>query len=143
MPNRHPRGRSEVTPAQIMAAYLEGIEDELFDAIVTAAALVAQADGRVEPVETGRLADFLDRRRFPSVFTRAEVSDAFERRTRELAELGGSEAAMDGLARQAGRSPARLVIAAGEEVAAADGHVDPRERQALQLIRAALAERRR
>jgi tellurite resistance protein len=143
MSNRHPRSRSEITPAQIMAAYLDGCEDDLFDAVVTAAALVARADDRIEPTEMGRLADFLDRHRFPSVFTRAEVSDAFERRIRELAELGGSEAVMDDLARQAGRSPARLVIAAGEEVAAADGHIDSREQHILQRIRVALAERSR
>jgi tellurite resistance protein len=126
-----------------MAAYLDGCEDDLFDAVVTAAALVARANDRVEPAEMGQLADFLDRHRFPSVFTRAEVSDAFELRIRELAELGGSETAMDDLARQAGRSPARLVIAAGEAVAAADGHIDSRERQILQRIRIALAERSR
>jgi len=38
----------------------------------------------------------------------------------------------------AGRSVARLVIDAGEAVAAADGHRHPRERRILQLIRIAL-----
>lgn len=137
MPNRNTRNR--LTPAEIMAAYLDDRNDELLDAVVTAAAVVARADGRITPVERGLLLDFMDRNGFLSVFTCSEILDAFERRVRQFDERGGAEEAVDDLGRLAGRSPARLVIAAGKRVAAADGHLHPRELHILQRIRRALA----
>lgn len=136
MPNRNARNR--LTPAEIMAAYLDDRNDELLDAVVTAAALVARADGRIEPVERGLLLDFMDRNGFLSVFTGSEILDAFERRVRQFDEHGGAEAAVDDLGRLAGRSPARLVIGVGKHIAAANGQPHPRELQILQLIRHAL-----
>jgi tellurite resistance protein len=121
-----------------MAQYLDDRNDELLDAVVTAAALVARADGRIEPAERGLLVDFLDRNGFLSVFTRNEILDAFERRLRDLDEERGAETAVDSLGRLAGRSPARLVIGAGKHIAAANGHSHPVERHMLQLIRYAL-----
>jgi tellurite resistance protein len=130
-----------MTPAELIAAYLDARNDELLDAVVTAAALVARADGRIEPVERGLLLDFMDRNGFLSVFTRAEILDAFERRVREFDEPGVAEVAVDELRRLAGRSPAHLVIGAGKRVAAADGRLHVDERHALKRIRAALAAR--
>jgi tellurite resistance protein len=138
MPHRGARNRLGATQAEIIAAYVDDREDELLDAVITAAALVAQADGRAKPVERGELLDFLDRNEFLSVFTRAEIFDAFERRIGELQEPGSLEPAVDSLGRLAGRSLARLVVDASEAVAAADGHLHPRERRILQLIRIAL-----
>jgi tellurite resistance protein len=138
MPNRKTRNHLRQTPAAIMAAYLNDRNDDLLDAVVTAAALVARADGRIEPVERGLLLDFMDRNGFLSVFTRDEILDAFERRVRQFDEEGGAEAAVDSLGRLAGRSPVRLVIGAGKHVAAADGHLHPRELHILQRIRRAL-----
>ena len=137
MPNRNTRNR--LTPAEVMAAHLDDRNDELLDAVVTVAALVARADGRIEPVERGLLLDFMDRNGFLSVFTRSEILDAFDRRVRQFDECGGAEAAVDDLGRLAGRSPARLVIGAGKRVAAADGHLHPSEARVLQRIRRALA----
>jgi tellurite resistance protein len=135
MPNRDARSRRNVTPAENMAAYLDGREEELLDAVVTAAALVARADNWVQPVERARLLDFLARNEFMSNFTRAEILDAFERRVRELREPSGPAIAVERLRRHAGRTPARLAIDVGEEVAAADCRLDPREQRILQLIR--------
>ena len=141
MADRYPGTGPKITPAQIMVTYLDDCEDELLDAVVTAAALVARADGRIEFVELDRLVDFLGRHRLLSAFMRVEVPDAFRRRLRELAEPRGSEAAIDSL-RQVRHSLSRLVIEAGEEVSAADGYVDSYEQQVLQLIRSAFAEAR-
>jgi tellurite resistance protein len=135
MPNRNTRDRRGTTPAEIMAAYLDDRNDELLDAVVTAAALVARADGRIEPVERGLLVDFMDRNGFLSVFTRAEILDAFERRLRQFDERGGAEAAIGSLGRFAGRSPARFVVGAGEHIAAASGRFDASELRVLRLIR--------
>jgi tellurite resistance protein len=139
MANRDTRKRSPMTPAQIVAAYLDDRDDELRDAVVTAAALVARADGRVEPAERGLLVDFMDRNGLLSVFTRHEILDAFECRVRQLDEHGGADAAVAALGRLAGRSPARFVIGAGKQVAAADGHFHPDELHMLRLIRHVLS----
>jgi len=113
-------------------------EEELLDSVVTAAALVARADGWIDPVECAQLLDFLDRNDFLSIFTRADVRDAFERRIRELREPGGPMAALVRLRRHAGCGLARLVIDVGEEIAAADCRLDSREQHILQLIRITL-----
>jgi len=90
MPNQRSHGRVKVTRAEIIAAYLDFREDEPLDAVVTAATLVARADGWVRPVERGQLLDFLDRKEFLSIFTRGEILDVFERCVRELSEPPGS-----------------------------------------------------
>jgi tellurite resistance protein len=117
-----------------MAAYLDDRNAELLDGVATAAALVARADGRVDPVERGVLLDVMDRNGLLAVFTRGEIVEAFEARVRELAALDGDDAAIDALGRFAGRAAARLLLDAGKHVAAADGHLHPGELRTLQLI---------
>ena len=90
MGKRNERRRFESKPAELMAQYWDAREDELLDAVVSAAALVARADGRIDGAERGQLLDFLERRGILSVFTPAEILDTFERRVRELNEPGGS-----------------------------------------------------
>jgi tellurite resistance protein len=143
MPNRNARHRVALTQAEIMAAYMDAREDELLEAVVTAAALVAHADGCIEPVERSQLLDFLNRNGLMSVFTRAEMLEFFERRIRQLDGENGAEVVIESLKRLAGRSTARLVVDAGEHVAAADGHLHPRELQVLQFIRIAVSSRSR
>jgi tellurite resistance protein len=140
MPNRNTRNRSDVTSAEVMAAYLDHRNDELLDAVSTAAALVAGADGRIEPVERGQLIDFLDRSELLSVFTRAEILDAFDRGLRELREPGGLATALERFRRHAGRPLARLLVNASEEVAIADCRLHPREQNVLELMRHVLEE---
>jgi tellurium resistance protein TerD len=139
MPKRNSRTRSKPMRAEIIAASMDDREDELLDAVVTAAALVARADGWVQPVEREQLLDFLDRNEFLSIFERADIIAAFEGRIRELRQPGGPMAAVERLVRHAGGRSARLAIEIGEEVAAADCRLDPREQRVLHVIRTALA----
>lgn len=141
MPNRYTRNRLDMTAAEITAAYMDDFQDELLDAAVTAAALTARADGTVEPGERREMLDVLRRNGLLSVFTRFEVIEAFESRLRQLDQPGGVGAAVAGLGRLAGRSPARVAIEAGERVAAAGRDVDAQELQILRLIRSALGRR--
>ena len=139
MQNRSSRKPSHMTPAEIVAAYLDDRDGDLLDAVVTAAALVARADGHIQLVERGLLIDFMDRNGFLSIFSCAEILDAFDRRVHQFEEPGGAEAAVDRLRRFAGRTPVRrLVIGIGRRVATADGHLHPFERHVLQRLRAAL-----
>ena len=139
MPKRKTRTPADITQAETRLAYLDYCENELLDAVATAAALVALSDGRADPVESGQLVDFLDRSEFLSIFTRGEIIDAFERRIRELGEPGASAHALKQLAQHARRPLARMIIDAGEEVATADCRLDPREQRMLRLIRIILA----
>jgi tellurite resistance protein len=134
MQKRNPRRRFEAKPAEMMAQYWEDRAAELLDAVVTAVALVARADGRIDAAERGQLLDFLHRKRVLTVFTPAEILEMFEHRVRELNEPGGPGGALNHLRRHAERSLARVIINAGQEVAAADGRIDTREQHILQLI---------
>jgi tellurium resistance protein TerD len=138
MPTQGIRRRVNVRRPEIITACLRHREDELLDAVVTAAALGARADGWVQPVERSQLLDFLDRKEFLSIFAREEILDAFERCVRRLREPGGLMAAVERLRRPATHLPVRLIIEVAEEVAAADCRLDPREERILELIRTAL-----
>lgn len=134
MRKREPRRRFEARPAEMTAQYWDDREDELLDAIVTAAALVARADGRIDAAERGQLLDFLHRKGIPIVFTPARILEMFERRIRELNEPGGAIGALKHLRRHAKRPPAGVIIKACQEIAAADCRIDPREQHILHLI---------
>lgn len=139
MPNRNTRNRLGVASAEITAAYLGDRDDALLDAVVTAASLVACADGRITSAERRLAIDFLSDSGFLAAFTRAEILEAFDRRVREFQEDGGAKTAVGSLGRFAGLTPARLIINAGEQVAVADGHLSAHELNMLRLIRVALA----
>jgi tellurite resistance protein len=137
MPSRNVRNRPRRTQA-VTAAHVAADQDELLDALASAGAIIACADGWIERAERDALADFMERNGFLSVLTRAEILDALDRRLRQLATDGGVEAALDSLGRYAGRAPARLVIDASRSVAEADGALDAREIHFLQRIHIAL-----
>jgi tellurite resistance protein len=126
--------RFHESTAEIVAAD----KDRGLEAIVTVAALVAGSDGWVDPAELSQLHDFLERHRFQSL-ARVHLRDSFERRMRELRAPGGFEAALANLSHHELLS--HLVIDAGEEIAAADGRLDPREDDILRRIRIAIRQK--
>jgi tellurite resistance protein len=126
--------RFHESTAEIAAAELRADKDRAFDAIVTVGALVARSDGWVHPAEFSQLYDFLDRHGFQRP-AHPDLRNFFERRMRELREPGGFETALANLNRT------HLVIDAGEEIAAADGRLDPREDDILRRIRIALCQK--
>jgi tellurite resistance protein len=138
MSNRYSRNSLGVSKAEVMAAWQKGRDDELLDAVVSAAALVARADGKADAVERAQTAYFLARYGRLATVTRADILDAFDHRLRHLRELGGTETAVESLRRNAGCAPARLIIETAEHIAAADGHFRPEEMHALRSIRKAL-----
>jgi tellurite resistance protein len=125
----------DATAAEMMAAYWEAHEDELVNAVITAAALVARADGRADAVEYDRLEDFLTRNGILSAVTPAAIRELFERRVREQDDPKTAMIALRQLGYHAERPLARVIIDAGEEITAADCRIDPRERRILQLLR--------
>lgn len=110
---------------------------ELREALVIVAALVGQADGRIDPVEREPLIEAIERYRLPSIFSRAYIVDAFRSRVRRIA-AGGRESALDELDWLAGTVAARPLSETAVRIATADGHLDVREREVLDLIQTAL-----
>ena len=141
MSSRHPIERLGMSTIEITAADVNQSEAALLDAAVTAAALVARADGVVQPIERVEMLGVLRRSGFLSATTRFDMLDAFESRLHQLETDGGVEIAVDSLRRFARRSPARIVVETAERVAAADRHVDGRELQILRRIHVALSGR--
>lgn len=141
MPNRRTCERLRMSASEITAAHINHSEDALLAAAVTAAALVARADGVVQPVERVEMLGVLRRNGLLSAITRFEILDAFESRLRQLDDDEGVEAALDSLGRLAGRSSAWIVVETAERVATADRDVDGRELQMLRLIHIALSGR--
>ena len=137
MPNWDLSDSLKIAPAEVIAGYVGSRKSEMLDAVITAAALVAQADRWVDRAERHQLIDFLERKRLLPV-TRFDVRDAFERRVRELREPGGIVTALDRLGRGNGRALAEFALEAAHEIAAADDQLDPREIRALNLLQATL-----
>jgi tellurite resistance protein len=125
-------------PTEIRAAYLEYRENDLLDAVVTAAALMARADGSLQLVERHRVVDVLADEGFLFVFTRKEILEAFERKLSDLRTASGPSAGVEQLKRFAGRPLSDFVIAVAEQIAAADCRVDRCEQRMLKLVRTAL-----
>jgi tellurite resistance protein len=112
--------------------------DALLEAVTAAGALVACADGRIAQAERDALVAFMESNGFLFALSRAQILDALERRLRQFKGAGGVEAALDRIARFAGRAPARLLIEVGRQIAAADGYLHKAELHCLQCIHIAL-----
>jgi tellurite resistance protein len=139
MESHKARPSRRAKPAHVAAAYLDFRDDELFDAIVSIAALVARADGWVQEVERRQLLDFLDENKLLAVFAREDVDTHFEHRVRELRLPGGPAGVIYRLRRHANSSIGPLIIRLGEAVAVADCRLDPREGEVLRHVRRVLA----
>lgn len=136
-------GRPLSRRAGTVAGYMDCHEDDLLDGVVSAAALVARADGWVQEAERSQLVNFVDRQGLLSVFERDDAVAHFERRVRELREPGGPAAVIRRLRRHRGKATAFFIVSIGEEVAAADSRLDPREQDMMQLVQDALEGRPR
>ena len=102
-----------------------------FDAVVSACALVASADGCVTPDERRRALDRMRRLHAVSIFGVEEALEAFETLIARIDRdcVDGVEIAETAVRRLKGRrGPSFLLIEATCDVAASDGSFDPEER---------------
>ena len=133
--SKHRTGwRPRVRRSRFVAAFLEPRDDELLDAVVSAAALVARADGWVQEIERAQLHDFFEQEALLSDFEPEEVASQFERCVGKSREPGGAWAMIRRLGRHRGSPTASLIVNIGEGVAAADCRLDPREQLVLRVI---------
>jgi tellurite resistance protein TerB len=115
----------------LTASYIDNHDQEVMQALVTAGALVALADGRVEAIERDELANFIDRQGLVPTFSRPEIAKAFDDRVRQLEERDSADVIVE----LAGLSLASVMVRTAERVAAADQQIHLSELQALKLIR--------
>ena len=127
--------RSSTVTAELAASYLPNRDQDVMQALVTAGALIAAADGRVESVERDELLNYIDRQRFVPTISRASIAKAFDKRVRELKDRDSASVIVEAFRPLAGLSLASVVVRTAERVAAADGQIHRGEVQAFELIR--------
>ena len=140
MASQYARRPSPMSSAELRRAHHTYLEEMLFEAVVTAGAVVALADGQVAPEERATVVDLVERSGWLSTYTSAEAADAFDIQVRELGLEGGtSDTVLNSVRRVGDGLGSRVVVCAAEQVALADGDIRPSEERALGLIRSALA----
>ena len=127
--------RSSTKQANLATDHLDHRDEEVMQALVTAGALVALADGELEAVERDELVNFVDRQGFAPTMSARDIAEAFDSRVRELGGRHCANVIVETLRPLAGRSLASVVIRTAERVAAADRTMHPGELHAVALIR--------
>jgi tellurite resistance protein TerB len=112
-------------------------DGDVMHGLVTAGALVALADGRVQAVERDELINFMRQLMLP--ISDDQIGELFERRVRELRDRDVIAVVTEKLRPLAGLSLASVVVRTAERVAAADKQIHPNELQAIRLIRLFMA----
>jgi tellurite resistance protein TerB len=131
--------RPGTTNSERASDYRHNRDDTVLQALVTAGAFVALADGRVKTVEREELMNFIERQRFVPSISRQQIGEAFDHRVRQLEDRDSADVIAEALQPLAGLSLASAVIRTATQVAAADQHIHPGEVRALKLIRSVLA----
>ncbi len=121
--------------ADLAAVRLRVRDEDIVQALVTAGALVATSDGRVDACERNELVSFIDQQDFAPTIPSREVAKAFDDRVRQLEERTAAGVIVDSFRPLAGQSLASLVVRTAELVAAADRMIHPGELRAIRLIR--------
>ena len=76
--------RSRTTTTEPRDDHRDHWDEEVMQALVTAGALVALSDGRVEAVERDELVNFVDQQGFVPTISRLEIAEAFGNRVPQL-----------------------------------------------------------
>lgn len=133
------RQASRMPQADLREAHRTFLEEVLFEAVVTAGAIVAVADGQADTSERAELVSFVERSHWLSTFTPVDTSDAFDTCIRQFDLSGGvPESAFNSLRRVSDSLGIREVVCAAGKVAFADGRMQPSEETALGLIQSAI-----
>jgi tellurite resistance protein len=133
MTRRYSRSRARIV--EPLAAGLDHGDKEVMQALATAGALVARADGRIDAVERDELVNFVDRQRLVPTISAHDIATAFDSSVRRLEAGDGAHVVAEALRPLAGLSLASVVVRTAERVAAADLQIHSGELEALRLIR--------
>ena len=109
-------------------------QQEAVNALLTAGACVAVADGRVTISERDEAASFVERSGVAPGVTRDEIVALFDQRARRLEDGDFADFVVAGLRPVAGLPVSFDLIRMAERVATADEQLHPREVQAIRLL---------
>src|ERR1700738_67828 len=125
----------QCTHSSTSTGCLDNGDQEVMQALVTAGALVALADGRVDAVERDELVNFINRQGLAPTISQHQIAETFDNRVRQLEDRDSANVLMEAFRPLAGPALASVVVRAAERVAAADKQFHPAELRALKLIR--------
>jgi tellurite resistance protein len=109
-------------------------DKKVLQALVTAGALVALADGHLENVERDEVVGFVHRQAFAPTISHSGIAKAFDNRVRELEERYDPNLIIEALRPIADLSLTSVVLCTAERVAAADRTIHPGEEQAIKRV---------
>jgi acyl carrier protein len=132
---------------EAVADYVDQRDEQMLQALVTAGAFIAVADGQIQVVERDELIDFVTRQGFVPASSKQDVAEAFDSRVRQLddsrvRQLDGRDmfiAVFESVRPLAGMSLSSVVVRTAERVAHADRELHPSEIEALNVLRGMLA----
>jgi len=123
------------TTADLVAEYFNQRDEQLMQALVTAGAFVALADGYVKDVERHELVSYVDGNDLVPTIAQREIIEAFDNRVREIEDRGSANVIVDAFRPLVGRSPSSFLLRVAERVAAADGYLHTNEVQSIEIVR--------
>jgi len=126
---------SKPTVIKFTADYLDQLDEEMMQALVTAGAVVALADGHVKPVERDELLNFIEQQGFVPKTSKRDAGEVFDSRLRQLEDGHTLGTIIRALRPLAGLSLSSTVVRTAEHVAMADRELHPSELEALNVIR--------
>jgi tellurite resistance protein len=133
--------RPTITTADFVAGYFDQRDEQVMQALVTAGAFVALADGHVEDVERRELLSYVEGHDLAPTIARQEIVDAFDNRVREIEDRGSANVIVDASRPVVGRSQPLFLVRVAERVAGADGYLHPNELQSIELVRLIVTNR--
>jgi tellurite resistance protein len=128
-------GTNSTASTELSTEHGDCRDKKVVQALVTAGALVALADGHLGNVERDELVGFVHRQDFAPTISRSGIAKAFDIRVRELEESYDPNLIIEALRPLAGLSLTSVVMRTAGRVAAADRTIHPGEEQAIKLIR--------
>jgi tellurite resistance protein len=102
--------RSNITTAELAADYLDQRDEEVMQALVTAGAFVAFADGQVEAVERDELVNFIHRQGLVPTISQHEIGEVFDSRVRQLEDRDSANVIVKAFRPLAGLSLSSVVV---------------------------------
>ena len=127
--------RSGETTADLVADYFDQRDEQVMQALVTAVAFIALADGRVKDVERDELLSYVEAQDLVPTIAQREIVDAFYNRVREIEDRGSANVIVEAFRPVVERSPSSFLLRVAERVAAADGYLDANELQSIEVVR--------
>ena len=110
-------------------------DEHVVKALITVAAFVALADGRLDAVERDEAVNYIDRRHLAPSISRQRIAEFFDARAQRLEDRDFADLIAEALRPIAALSLTFDVVRIAEQVAAADRHIDANEAHVIGLIR--------